>query len=177
MNQNAIMFAFYYNQKYCAHGYCFSKNNVSRQCGPGNDPQNNEVSVIILHLYRNRISGRPLHCWSRSLSALRSACPVSLNNSDRQAIGSRKCIFSRRRALCHAFAPATLYMTIAMSLGRASRLSAASLLPPPPISRRLSPCPVPYPLSDILPKKKENLLNFILFICTFVKRKYSSVPT
>lgn len=75
---------------------------------------------------------------------------------DRQSV--RESAFSAgggtQRAVYHAFAPATLYMTIAMSLGRASRLSAASLLPPPPLSRRLSPCPVPYPLSNVLPKNK-----------------------
>lgn len=82
--------------------------------------------LITRYFYRDHISNRPLHSRSRSLSALRSPL-VSLNNSDRQAIGSRKCIFSRRRnSLCHALAPATLYMTIAMSPGRVSRLSCST---------------------------------------------------
>lgn len=51
----------------------------------------------IIRFSRDGIGKRLLPSRSRSLSVLRSLLTVSLNNLDRQAIASQKCIFSRRR--------------------------------------------------------------------------------
>lgn len=88
---------------------------------------------------------------------------------DRQSV--RESAFSAgggtQRAQCHAFAPTTLYMTIAMSLGRASRLSCCRRRHYNPVSlTRLSTLSIiDYSI------KKKNILKYSSFYLHICKEK------